>query len=34
MSGAALVAMLSICGFVWGGFVALLILAFRREREP
>ena len=31
MSGAALVFMLLIGGFVWGGFAALLMRAVRRE---
>lgn len=32
MSGAALTTMVAICGLVWGGFVALLVRAVRRER--
>jgi LPS O-antigen subunit length determinant protein (WzzB/FepE family) len=33
MSVAAIVTMVLICGFVWGGFAALLTFAIRRERE-
>lgn len=32
MSGAALATMVAICGLVWGGFVAFLVRAVRRER--
>jgi hypothetical protein len=31
MSGAAIVMMLVICGFIWGGFVYFLIRAVRSE---
>lgn len=31
MSNLALVTMLLICGFVWGGFALLLMRALRRE---
>ena len=33
MSTSGLVTMCLICGFVWGGFVALLVRALRRERR-
>lgn len=33
MSGAAVVFMLLIGGFVWGGFVVLVIRAVRREAD-
>lgn len=31
MSGGAVLMMLLVCGFVWGGFVSLLIRAMRSE---
>lgn len=31
MTGSAVVMMLLICGFVWGGFVSFLVRAIRRE---
>lgn len=31
MTTGALVMMVAICGFVWGGFLILLTWAFRRE---
>jgi hypothetical protein len=31
MTDAALLTMIAVLGSVWGGFVSLLILAFRRE---
>ena len=31
MSGLAQVVMLVVCGTVWGGFLSLLVFAFRRE---
>jgi hypothetical protein len=31
MSGSAIVVMVSICGFVWGGFLVLLTRAVRKE---
>lgn len=33
MSASALAMMVAICGFVWGGFVALLLRALRSEGE-
>lgn len=33
MSGAAVVFMVLVCGFVWGGFAALLARAVSRERS-
>lgn len=33
MSGSAIVAMLLICGFVWGGFIILLVQGIRSERR-
>lgn len=33
MSTSAIVVMVSICGFVWGGFVLLLSRAMRKEGE-
>lgn len=33
MSTSAIVVMVSICGFVWGGFVFLLSRAVRKEGE-
>ena len=33
MSGQALVVMVVVCGFVWGGFVLLLLRAIRREGQ-
>ncbi len=32
MSTAAIVTMIVIAGFVWGGFILILIAAFRKER--
>ena len=32
MSGAAVATMVAVCGVVWGGFLALLVRALRRER--
>jgi Putative methionine and alanine importer, small subunit len=35
MSGSAIVMMVLVCGFVWGGFVYLLLRALRSEaRKP
>ncbi len=31
MSGSALVMMIVVCGLIWGGFLALLSRAVRRE---
>ena len=31
MSGPAIATMAIICGFIWGGFVVLLLRAIRRE---
>lgn len=31
MSGMAIVMMVLICGFVWGGFLSLLVRALRAE---
>ncbi|MCZ6507949.1 MAG: MetS family NSS transporter small subunit [Acidobacteria bacterium] len=31
MSGSAVVMMILVCGFVWGGFVYLLVRAVRSE---
>ena len=33
MSGSALVMMILVCGFVWGGFVYLLVRAVRSEAD-
>ena len=33
MSGAGLATMILICGFIWGGFIVLLIRAVSRERR-
>ncbi len=33
MSLPAVVTMVLICGFVWGGFAALLVSAVRKEKE-
>lgn len=33
MSAAGIVTMIAILGFVWGGFLLILITAIRRERE-
>lgn len=32
MSASAIVTMVMICGFVWGGFIYLLNFALRKER--
>ena len=32
MNTSAIVTMIIICGFVWGGFLYLLTLAIRQER--
>lgn len=32
MTGAAWATMIVICGFVWGGFLALVVFAMRKER--
>lgn len=31
MSGTALMTMIVICGFVWGGLVTLILYALKRE---
>jgi len=31
MSSSALIMMIAVCGFVWGGFVYLLVRAVRSE---
>lgn len=31
MSSSAIVFMILVCSFVWGGFIALLLRAIRRE---
>ena len=31
MTGSAVVMMIAICGFVWGGFVIMLVQAIRNE---
>ncbi|MCZ6725856.1 MAG: methionine/alanine import family NSS transporter small subunit [Acidobacteria bacterium] len=33
MSGSAVVMMILVCGFVWGGFVYLLVRAVRSEAD-
>lgn len=33
MSATAVVVMVLVLGFVWGGFALILALAFRKERE-
>ena len=33
MSGSAMVMMILVCGFVWGGFVYLLVRAVRSEAD-
>lgn len=33
MTSVAILTMISICGLVWGGFVALLVRAVRHERR-
>lgn len=32
MTAAAWVTLGLVCGFVWGGFLTLLVVAFRKER--